>query len=171
MNTVVFIQARLGSTRFPGKIFSKYKNTTMLEVLLKRLSLSKKINKIIFLIPDNKENIPLKSFIKKLGYNFFCGSEENVLSRFFFAAKKFKPLTIIRITSDCPLIDPFILDKMIKKFNESKFDYLSNTIDPTYPDGFDVEIFSRKTLSLAFKNANLDYDKEHVTPYIKRENA
>jgi len=169
MNTVVFIQARLGSTRFPGKIFSKYKNTTMLEVLLKRLSLSKKINKIIFLIPDNKENIPLKSFIKKLGYNFFCGSEENVLSRFFFAAKKFKPLTIIRITSDCPLIDPFILDKMIKKFNESKFDYLSNTIHPTYPDGFDVEIFSRKTLSLAFKNANLDYDKEHVTPYIKRE--
>ena len=169
MNTVVFIQARLGSTRFPGKIFSKYKNTTMLEVLLKRLSLSKKINKIIFLIPDNKENIPLKSFIKKLGYNFFCGSEENVLSRFYFAAQKFKPTTIIRITSDCPLIDPFILDKMIEKYNESKFDYLSNTINPTYPDGFDVEIFSRKTLSLTFKNAYLDYDKEHVTPYIKRE--
>tara|TARA_B110000037_G_scaffold32810_1_gene39605 strand:- start:5716 stop:7734 length:2019 start_codon:yes stop_codon:yes gene_type:complete len=169
MNTVVFIQARLGSKRFPRKILSKYKKTTMIEILLKRLNLSKKIKKIIFVIPDNKENVPLKNFIKKLGYNFFCGSEENVLSRFYFAAQKFKPTTIIRITSDCPLIDPFILDKMIEKYNESKFDYLSNTINPTYPDGFDVEIFSRKTLSLTFKNAYLDYDKEHVTPYIKRE--
>ena len=170
MKPVVFIQARLGSTRLPRKILKKYKNSTMIEILVNRLRLSKKINDIVFVIPDTKENFPLKKIIKNLGYKYFCGSENNVLKRFYFAARKFKPTSIIRITSDCPLIEPFLLDKMVKKYQETKFDYFSNTINPTFPDGFDVEIFSRKTLIYTYKNAKTDYEKEHVTPFMKNDN-
>ena len=167
MKYTVLIQARLNSTRFPNKILSKYKKLTMLEILITRLKLSKKINKIVVIIPVTERKTKIKEIVKNLKIPIFYGSEKNVLKRYYDAAKKFKADNIIRITSDCPLIDPFLLDKMIEKYEKSTYDYLSNTLQPTFPDGLDIEIFNKNCLKDAFNNAKSKYEQEHVTPYIK----
>ncbi len=167
MKNIVFIQARLNSTRFPNKILSKYKKYTMLEILINRLKLSKKINKIVVITPSLERKSKIGKIVKKLNIPIFYGSENNVLKRYYEAAKKFKADNIIRITSDCPLIDPFLLDRMLDKYEKSKYDYLSNTLKPTFPDGLDIEIFNKNTLKLANNEAKTLHDLEHVTPYIK----
>ncbi len=167
MRNIIFIQARLKSKRFPKKILSKYKKMTMLEILIKRLKLSKKINKIVVISPTSEKKSEITKVVKKLKIPIYFGPEENVLKRYYDAAKKFKADNIIRITSDCPLIDPYLLDDMLKKYLKSNFDYLSNTIKPTFPDGLDVEIFSKAVLKKTIAKATKLYDKEHVTPFIK----
>ena len=154
MRNIIFIQARLKSKRFPKKILSKYKKMTMLEILIKRLKLSKKINKIVVISPTSEKKSEITKVVKKLKIPIYFGPEENVLKRYYDAAKKFKADNIIRITSDCPLIDPYLLDDMLKKYLKSNFDYLSNTIKPTFPDGLDVEIFSKAVLK---KNYSKSY--------------
>ena len=106
--------------------------------------------------------------LKKNRFNVFRGDEKNVLKRYFYAAKKYKANIVVRITADCPLSDPNLIDKFIFILKQKKLDYLSNTLNPTYPDGLDIEVFTFSSLKLAFKNAKTSYDKEHVTPYIKR---
>lgn len=164
-----FIQARQTSTRLPNKVFLKLNKISVLENIKKRLSLSKIITKIIFLIPSNKNNSFLKKFLIKKKYLHYCGSELNVLKRYYDASNKFKPDIIVRITADCPLIDYSLIDIMLQNFLKyKKTDYLSNTIKRTYPDGLDVEIFTRKALNKTFFNTKKKYDCEHVTPYMKR---
>ena len=140
MKVDVIIQARLNSYRFQNKILKKIKNKTIIELLYSRLKLSKKINKIIFAIPKNPKEKKLKNLLIKIGANYFEGSENNVLKRFYDCVKKYNSEVVVRITADC-LIDPFLLDKMIKIFENKKYDYLSNTINPTFPNGLDIEIF------------------------------
>ncbi|MDC3382390.1 aminotransferase class III-fold pyridoxal phosphate-dependent enzyme, partial [Candidatus Pelagibacter sp.] len=165
----IIIQARLESKRLPNKILKIINKKTILKTLLDRLKYSKLTEKIIIAIPKNSKNKFLKSYIIKNKFkNIYEGSSENVLSRYYGAAKKFSSDIIVRITSDCPLIDPKILDQMISKFLNSNFDYLSNTLNPTYPDGYDIEIFNFKTLKETFLKAKKSIDKEHVTSYIKR---
>ena len=165
----IIIQARLESTRFPNKILQTLNKKTILKTLLDRLKRSKIAEKIIVAIPKNKRNLALRKYIlgNKL-INIYEGSSQNVLSRYYGAAKKFSSKIIVRITSDCPLIDIEILDKMILKFLELKVDYLSNTIKPTFPDGYDIEIFNFETLKETFVNAKKLIDQEHVTLYMKR---
>jgi glutamate-1-semialdehyde 2,1-aminomutase len=165
----IIIQARLESTRFPNKILETLNKKTILKTLLDRLKRSKIADKIIVAIPKNKRNLALKNYIlSNKSIKIYEGSSQNVLSRYFGAAKKFSSEIIVRITSDCPLIDTEILDKMILKFIELKVDYLSNTLKPTFPDGYDIEIFNFETLKETFVNAKKLIDQEHVTSYMKR---
>jgi glutamate-1-semialdehyde aminotransferase/spore coat polysaccharide biosynthesis protein SpsF (cytidylyltransferase family) len=160
------IQARYNSTRFPGKVVKKIYNNTILEILIKRLSKSKHISKIIVACSNHPNDKEIINICDKLGIDHFSGSETNVLDRFYKAAKKYKSKNILRITADCPLIDYQIVDEVINNFFLKKVDYASNTNPPTFPDGFDVEIFKYSALKDAFKNSNLSYEKEHVTPFI-----
>ena len=165
---IAIIQARYNSARLEGKILKKIFNKTILEILISRLKNSKSIDKIVVATTNSKIDLLIVNICKKNKIDFFRGSEKNVLERYFFAAKKYKAKNIIRITSDCPLIDPNLVDIMLKKHIFFKNDYTSNTLTPTFPDGFDIEIFKFSVLKNTFKLAKSLYDKEHVTPFIKR---
>jgi glutamate-1-semialdehyde 2,1-aminomutase len=165
---IVIVQARLGSTRYPGKILEKLGKKTIIETIVKRLSKSKLIDKIIVATTNNSKDKKLINLLKKKKITFYKGDEKNVLSRYFSLAKKFKPTHIVRVCGDCPFSDYKILDKMINFIKTNQYDYVSNTNPPTFPDGFDLEIFSYKSLVEAKKKANNNFDKEHVTPYIIR---
>ena len=166
MKVIAIVQARMGSKRLPNKMLSKIGNKPLIEILLDRLSKAKKINKIILATSVSKNNDTLVEVVKKLGYKFFRGSEENVLERFYLAAKKYNPEVVVRITGDCPLVDCHLVDKTINNYLNNQVDYVSNTNPPTYPDGLDVEVFSFKALELAYQKAETASDLEHVTPFI-----
>ena len=165
----IIIQARIGSSRLPGKILRNYKNYNLLKVLIQRLNKSKKVKNIIIATTKQKEDDRVVKFCLDNSLTYFRGSKNNVLNRYYKASRKYKVKNIIRITSDCPLIDPVILDKMILEFKKKKLDYLSNTYpEPsTYPDGMDIEIFTFNSLKLANRYSTKKYEKEHVTVYIR----
>ena len=169
MKKSIIIQARLGSTRFPNKILKKvYKEKTVLEIIYRRLLKSSLTDDIIFAIPNNNENIKLKNFIKnKLKAKLFLGSEKNVINRYFMSSKKFKSDIIIRITADCPLVDPKIIDEYIDILIKEKLDYVYNGFPHTYPDGMDVEVFRFKALKTAHTKAKTKIQKEGVTKYFR----
>jgi len=162
-NISVIIQARVNSSRFPKKILSKIQNNTLLEILIKRILKSKKIDDIIIACTRKKEDDKIVEICKNYNVKIFRGSEKNVFDRYYQAAKKFKIKNIIRLTSDCPLIDPRILNKFIEKFFSGGFDYLSNTINPTFPDGMDIEIFKYKIMKEKILKKISNHEKEHVT--------
>tara|TARA_B100000959_G_scaffold167758_1_gene175759 strand:+ start:7648 stop:9462 length:1815 start_codon:yes stop_codon:yes gene_type:complete len=164
-NTGIIIQARLGSTRFKNKVLKKINGKTIIEIMLNRLSFSKFHSKIIIAIPNNKKNHKLYFFLKDRGYNVHVGDEKNVLKRFYQTAKKNKLKNIIRLTSDCPLIDYKIVDELANKFNKKKLDYLST--DKNYAEGLDCEIISFKALEKIYKRAKFESEKEHVTLYLR----
>jgi len=167
VNTLAIVQARMNSTRLPGKVLKKINDRTLIEILLQRLSKSKSIDKIILATSKSDSNDILEKKVIKLGYEVFRGSEENVLERFYQAAKAQKAKTVIRITGDCPIIDPFLTDDVIKLYQKNEVDYVSNVDPPTFPDGLDVEVFSFKALETAQKLATTTYEREHVTPFIR----
>lgn len=169
MQFSIIIQARLGSSRLFGKVLKNYKNYNLLKVLIKRLQRSKKIKDIIIATTRLKEDNKIVKFCENNSIKFFRGSKNDVLNRYYNASKKYNVKNIIRITSDCPLVDPIILDKMIGEFKKKKLDYLSNTYpEPsTYPDGMDIEIFTFNSLKLANRYSTKKYEKEHVTVYIR----
>ena len=165
----IIVQARLGSSRFPEKILKKLDHRSILDFLIENLL--KIINPQNIIIattkqPRDKKLVYLK---KKYGIKIFFGSEKNVLDRYIKAAKKFSATKIIRITSDCPLIDLEVLSNMVKKFDRSNYDYISNNCvlsGKRYPDGMDVEIFNFKSLIRSKKYCTLSSDYEHVTNVI-----
>jgi glutamate-1-semialdehyde 2,1-aminomutase len=156
----------MGSRRFPKKVMASINDIPLIELLLNRLSRSKLIDKIIVATSSNKDNRPLVEHISKLGYEIYQGSEDDVLDRYYQAVRKIKPDTVVRITGDCPLIDPHIVDEVISAFSTSDADYASNVYPPTYPDGLDVEVFSYASLQQAWTEASLPEEREHVTSYI-----
>ena len=164
---VAIVQARMGSTRLPKKVMKEINSTPLIGILLKRLSLSKKIENIILATSDNDINQPLIKYVTSEGYIVETGSEDNVLERFYYAAKKHHADVIVRITGDCPLIDAEIVDNVISLFLENKLDYSSNVNPPTFPDGLDVEVLSFNSLDYAYKNALTSSDQEHVTSFIR----
>lgn len=167
-NLIAIIQARYNSTRFPGKILKKIKGKTLLEILIKRLQKSKYINKIVVVSSTKVEDLKIKDVCDQLHIEFFQGSENDVLDRYYKVAKFLKAKNIIRITSDCPLIDPIVVDKVIIKHFAQNADYTTNTMPATYPDGYDVEIFKFIALKEAWqKSKKRPSLKEHVTTYIR----
>lgn len=162
------VQARLTSSRFPKKILGKISKFEAILYLLKNLKKAETIDDIIVAIPSNKKNDYLNNFLIAKGIKVFRGPEKNVLKRYYECAKKFKVKNILRITSDCPLLDFKLIDKMSKNFINGNFDYYSNTIHRTFPDGLDLEFFKFNTLKKAYENVILSSDKEHVTSYVKR---
>jgi len=160
------IQCRMSSTRLPAKIFLPGPTKPLIDHLIERINFSKKISKIIIATPKSKKNLFIKNYFEKKKIKVFCGDEFNVLKRYYFCAKKFNSDLIVRITSDCPLIDYRIIDDMLDYYEKNNCDFLSNVHPPAFPDGFDVEIFTFQALKTAYKNANKNFEKEHVTPYI-----
>lgn len=165
-NIVAIIQARLGSTRLPRKIFLPLSNIPILSHVYSRISNSKLINQIVIATTDLSGDDLIEKFCEENNINFYRGSSDDVLSRYYFAAKKFNADIILRITSDCPLIDPKIVDAIIIKLLNNNFDYASNVLKRTFPRGYDAEVFTFQTLENAFKLAKENYEREHVTPFI-----
>ena len=138
------VQARIGSSRLRGKVLKKINSKETIILLLERLSRAKKINDIIVAIPNTKENDVLFKVLKKHNYKIFRGSEKNVLKRYYDCAKKYKVSNILRITGDCPLVDPLLVDKIASIYLSNNYDYVSNIEDRTFPDGMDMEFFNFK---------------------------
>jgi len=162
----IIIQARITSTRLPGKVLMDIEDKPMLWHILNRLKFSKKLNDIILAIPNTKENDILEEFANEIKVKYYRGSEEDVLLRYYETAKAFKVNVIIRITADCPLIDPKIVDLLIERHLNSKADYTSNVLKRTFPRGLDTEVFNFDVLEKAHREAKENHQREHVTPYI-----
>jgi len=170
-SVVCIIQARTGSTRLPGKVLKQIKGKTILYYVIERVKQSKFVDQIIIATTTNKKDDVIIEEAKKLKVDFFRGNEEDVLSRYYYTAKEFNADIVVRITSDCPLIDPKTIDKVIKYYLENKeYSLVTNAgadnKNRTYPRGLDTEVFSFDVLNKAFKNATEKYQREHVTPYI-----
>ncbi len=161
-------QARMSSTRLPGKVMLEINGKTLLELHVLRIKKSQKINRHVVAISDKKSDDVLEAFCKAHNIECYRGSENDVLDRFYKVCKIIQPKHIVRLTADCPLIDAAVVDQIIDMYAGSKFDYVSNTIHPSFPDGLDAEVFSFKVLERAWKEASLKSDREHVTPYLWR---
>tara|TARA_Y100000768_G_C23990707_1_gene692517 strand:- start:2003 stop:2809 length:807 start_codon:yes stop_codon:yes gene_type:complete len=168
IKVVAISQARMNSSRFPGKILQKIDSSTLLDIHIKRILMAKKINKFILATTTNKEDDVIAKHCEDNNLLSYRGSERDVLDRFFQASKIHKCDYILRLTSDCPLIDPKLIDKIIEYCQYKELDYCSNTLSPTYPDGQDIEIIKISALKKAWKEAKKNSDREHVTPYIWR---
>lgn len=168
MRISAIIQARMGSTRLPNKALINIMGKPILWHVINRLKFSKNLNDIILAIPNTKENDILEKFAKENKIKYFRGSEENVLSRYYGAAKKFNCDIIVRVTSDCPLIDPKVVDMCIERFLSERCDYISNCFNDrvTFPRGLDVSAFSFVALEKAHQSAIEPYEREHVVPHI-----
>lgn len=162
-STIVYLQARISSTRLPGKVLLDINGEPMIKRQIDRILQSKKIDGLVVLIPDSSENDGLNAELVKLGVDVFRGSEIDVLQRFLDASQTYKTHNIVRLTADCPLIMPSILDDMIMKFSKVRPDYLSNTLIETFPDGLDIELFATSSLrKLSALNLS-GLEREHVT--------
>lgn len=161
------IQVRMGSTRLPGKTLAKIEDKPLLWHIIERVKHAKKIDKIIIATTNLNEDKKIVAFAEKMGIVCFTGNENDVLDRFYQAAKKHGADIIVRITADDPFKDPNIIDDFLGYLkNNRQLDYVSNTIKPTYPEGLDIEVFSFATLQKAWKEAKKSFEREHVTPYI-----
>ncbi len=156
----------MSSTRLPGKVLKTIDGKTLLWYVVKRLQQVKTPVKIVIATGGLKANNPIIDFCKKNGLNYYVGDENDVLDRYYQTARHFNGQIIVRITSDCPLIDPQLIDQILQQFLDNDFDYISNTQPPTYPDGYDTEVFTFQALEKAWKEAELPSEREHVTPYI-----
>ena len=165
-NILIISQARYASTRLPGKVLLTIRNKPLLWYLLKRLELVKTPNLIIIATSTSDSNKPLMDYLRELKINYYAGDEIDVLDRFYQTAKHYNGEIIVRITADCPLMDSTLIDRGLEIFLKNNFDYLSNVHPPTFPDGYDIEIFTFKALETSWKNAKLNSEREHVTPFI-----
>jgi len=169
----IIIQARMGSTRLPDKILMKlYEEDTVLDITIKRMKLCKMADKIVIAIPYGDENSPIIDAAKSHDIPCFIGDEDNVLERYYGAAKENNIDIIVRITSDCPFTDPKVVDGEIEFFLKNKYDYINSFDKNTdFPMGFSIEILSFDTLEQLYTTyAKTDMEKEHVTYYIKAHN-
>ncbi len=164
---VAIVQARMGSVRFPGKVMRPICGTPMIGLLLARLRRARTIDRIVVATSQNPVNEPLAAYVRELGYEVWRGSEEDVLDRYYQAALSCHADVVVRITGDCPLVAPELVDALVALFQAGTVDYASNIQPPTYPDGLDVEVFSFAALECAWREATRAEDREHVTPYIR----
>jgi spore coat polysaccharide biosynthesis protein SpsF len=165
---VAILQARMTSERLPGKVLLEVSGKPVLWHVVARLRGSKLIEKFVVATTTNVEDVPIIKLCNEMGIGAYAGSEEDVLDRYYKAAKQYGAKVIVRVTADCPLIDPKIVDRVIQYYleNKDKFDYVSTNHPTTFPDGMDTEVFSFEALEKAWKEAKKQYQREHVTPYI-----
>jgi spore coat polysaccharide biosynthesis protein SpsF len=166
MRMVAIIQARMGSTRLPGKVLMDIGGQTMLARVVSRVRRSTLIDEIVVATTINEKDDPIVTECRNLGVPYFRGSEEDVLDRYYQAALAHKAEGIVRITSDCPLIDPGEVDKVVREFLSQEPDYASNSLERTYPRGLDAEVMTMEGLAKAWQEAKEFYQRVHVTPYI-----
>jgi spore coat polysaccharide biosynthesis protein SpsF len=165
---VVIIQARMGSTRLPGKVLKDISGKPMLWHVIDRVMKSKKTDLIVVATSTNDEEHPILELSKDIGVEVFCGNERDVLDRYYKASVKFRADIIVRVTSDCPIVDPDIIDMFVEYYlnNRSNYDYLGVGKHSLYPNGVGCEVFSFEALKRAWSESKWLSEREHVTPYI-----
>lgn len=166
MKTNVFIQARMSSSRLPGKVLENIVGKPMLLHIVERLKYASMANKIVVLTSEERSDDPIKELCENHSIDCFRGSLNNVLERFYLAGKQFPAEQIVRITADCPLVDSQLVDSIVSKHITKNADFTSNCHPAMYPDGLDVEVIKFKALEQAYINASTSHQKEHVTPYL-----
>ncbi len=160
------VQARMGSSRLPGKVLREVLGFPLILLTLKRLEKSREIDKLILATSDKISDNPLHGIVKEEGFEVFRGDEENVLKRYRDCVLEHGGDIVVRVTGDCPLIDPDIVDNVISHYKMYDYDYVRLDVPDTFIRGFDVEVFSREALDKAFELAKEDRDFEHVTAYM-----
>ena len=166
MKVCAIIQARMGSTRLPGKVLADIDGHPMLWRVVQRTKRASSLDQVVVATTVEPDDDLIVDFCRQRGVEFFRGSESDVLDRYFQAALQYKADAIVRITSDCPLVDPDIIDKVVSSFLSGHFDYASNSLVRTYPRGLDTEVLTFPALQLAHRNARSAYQRAHVTPYL-----
>ncbi len=165
---LAILQARMSSTRLPGKVLKSIMGRPMLELQIERIHRSRMIDRLIVATSIESEDSAIANLCDQLGVDCYTGDLENVLDRFYQAAVKYQPDHVLRLTGDCPLTDPKMIDLLISYYLTQKCDYASNAKPPTLPDGLDAEIFFFDVLEQAWKEATSPREIEHVTPFITR---
>ena len=170
MKVAALVQARTGSTRLPEKVIKTILGKPIIELLLSRLSKSNELNEIVVATSTDPADDKIQKIVESLGYICTRGSEKDVLNRFYESAKFISADIIVRITGDCPFVDPVLVDECVDRFKKNNVDYFSNTHPATYPDGLDIEVMSFESIKIANLESKSDYDREHVTPYLINNN-
>lgn len=168
MKVVAVVQARMGSTRLPNKVMKPIAGVPMIELLLERLAMAKRVDQIVLATSTDERNLPLVEHVQNLGYVCVSGSENDVLQRYLDAATEVNADVLVRITGDCPLVDPVLVDQVIDEFLSQSVEYHSNTSPATFPDGLDIEVFTIGALKRAALESQDPFDHEHVTPYLRK---
>jgi glutamate-1-semialdehyde 2,1-aminomutase len=171
VKTVAVIQARLGSTRLPGKILRQADGKPLILLMLERLAAARRLDQIVVATTDSRTDDRLAELLAREGVTVYRGSESDVLDRYYRAAREQGATHVVRVTGDCPLIDPKLVDEVVAALHAHGDDYVSNNYPPTYPDGLDTEAFTFAALERAWSEATSQVDREHVTPWIKNNAA
>lgn len=171
MRTVAILQARLASSRLPAKVLRSICGTPMISRMMDRLALAKSLDEIVVAIPGGPKDDELAAYCLSRGWSLFRGAEEDVLGRYLNAAEVWEADNVVRVTADCPLIDPFVIDAEVTLFKTGDYDFVANNLTPSFPHGCDAEVMSSGTLAIADQKAKSAYDREHVTPWITRADA
>lgn len=166
VNVVAMVQTRMGSTRLPGKVMKDLGGEPMLARVISRLRRARRLTHLVIATTTEPADDVIVEFCGSKSVAVFRGSELDVLDRYYRAATEYRADVVVRITSDCPLIDPTIVDRVIEVFHDASADYVSNTMVRSYPRGLDTEVFRASALERAWRTATLSYERVHVTPYI-----
>jgi spore coat polysaccharide biosynthesis protein SpsF len=169
VKVIAIIQARMGSTRLPGKVLADIHGHPMLWYVVERTRAAVSLDEIVVATTTEPADEAIVAFCTEYGVRCFRGSEHDVLDRYYYAARQNSAEAVVRITSDCPLIDARVVDQTVRAFLADKPDYASNCVVRTYPRGLDTEVVSFPALERAWREARKSYERSHVTPYI-REN-
>jgi spore coat polysaccharide biosynthesis protein SpsF (cytidylyltransferase family) len=169
-NTVAIIQARVGSRRLPGKVLAPIVGRSMLERVVERVEAASRVDRAVVATSDDPRDDAVEAICRRRGFACFRGSESDVLGRYVGAAARYAADPILRITADCPLIDPEVIDRVVDAFRgkDLPYDYASNINPPTFPHGLDTEILSAEALARADREARWQSEREHVTLYIRQ---
>lgn len=170
MKRVIIVQARMTSTRLPGKVLKEVLGKPLLEYQIERLKQVNSADGVVIATTTNDTDQPIIELCNRLLIPYFRGSENDVLARYHGAAKAHQADVVVRVTSDCPIIDPQVIDRIIRFYldHQNEYDYVSNCLERTYPRGMDTEVFSFIALNEAFLEATAQPEREHVTPFIHR---
>jgi spore coat polysaccharide biosynthesis protein SpsF len=166
MRIVAVIQARMGSSRLPGKVLMDLGGSTVLSRVVARLRRSRLINQVVVATSTSGGDDAIARACESLRVPCFRGLEDDVLGRYYDAAQEFGAEAVVRVTADCPIIDPEIVDQTIKIFHGKSVDYAANDVPRTFPRGLDTEVFTMSSLKLAWEQAREPHQREHVTPYF-----
>jgi spore coat polysaccharide biosynthesis protein SpsF len=166
MKTTAIIQAHMGSTRLPGKVLLKIGNRSMLARVVRRALRARTLSAVIVACSTEAADEAIVRECERIGISYFRGSDSDVLDRYYQASRAFPSDAYVRVTSDCPVIDPEVIDHVVTRFEQGEFDYASNTVRRTYPRGLDTEVFTSEGLARTWREAKEPYQRVHVTPYF-----
>ncbi len=166
MRVVLVNQARMTSTRLPGKVLKPVLGKALLAYQLDRLRRAQRVDECVVATTRNAADDPIAALCGEMGVSVYRGEELDVLDRYYHAAREHAADVVVRVTSDCPVIDPVLVDQVIEAFAQGDYDYVSNTRERTFPRGMDTEVFSMRALEEAWREGRLPYEREHVTPFL-----